>query len=141
MKRLLVALIAALAALPALAQTTQAGGRQSSGMPIRLDDQKWIKVVGDEAALLNSSGVVSLFRAGSIVISGLTSETIAVKGIIDPSGTPVEFDIQVQDLDGVISSGAALGNGTYYFDVLFEDLKLVKSSTSEEATVTLYFRT
>lgn len=142
MKKFLLALMMCLCTSIAFAQV-QSGGRQSSGNPVRLDDGRWIKLSGTAAAMSTTSNVVSLFRAGVVIISGLTSETVALTGIvaIAPNITPVEFDIQVQALDGTISSAAALGNGVYYFDVLFEDLKVTKSAASEDADVTLYFRT
>lgn len=141
MKKLLVLLVACIATMPALAQVVQSGGRQSSGTPMRLDDQKWIKVTGTPAAMLTSAGVVSLFRGGAVIITGLTAERIKLEGIIDPSGVPVVYSVQVQALDGTISSADALNNGVYYFDVLFEDMKVTKSAGAENASVTLYFRT
>ncbi len=143
MKRLLAFFIAFMVFVgPAHAQV-QSGGRQSSGNPVRLDDQRWIKLSGTAAAMSTTSGVISLFRAGVVIITGLTAETITLTGIVAVAQgvTPVEFNIQVQALDGTIQDGAGLGNGIYYFDVLFEDLKVTKSAGSENAAVTLYFRT
>ena len=141
-RKLSLLLIALLVTMPTLAQV-QSGGRQSSGNPVRLDDQRWIKLSGTAAAMSTTSGVVSLFRAGVVIITGLTAETITLTGIVAVAQgvTPVEFNIQVQALDGTIQDGAGLGNGVYYFDVLFEDLKVTKSAGSENAAVTLYFRT
>lgn len=141
-RKLLLLFAAMMVTMPSLAQV-QSGGRQSSGNPVRLDDQRWIKITGTQAALATTLNVVSVFRAGVVIISGLGAETIKIEGIVAVAAgvTPVPFSIQVQTLGGVIQNADALGNGVYYFDVLFEDAKVTKSATSDTAVVTFYFRT
>ena len=141
-KKILLALLMSVVTCSAMAQV-QSGGRQSSGSPVRLDDGRWIKLTGTASAMATSLGVVSLFRAGVVIITGLATETIKVEGIVAVAQgiTPVNFSIQVQKLDGTIQNADALGNGVYYFDVLFEDVKVTKSASTDNPAVTFYFRT
>lgn len=109
--------------------------------PVQLFDNKTLRFTGTAAAVANPSPLISLYRGALMVISGLAAETIEVRGTVGNDGTPVETGpIQVQATDGTTSAAAALGNGTYYFDILFEKLKITKSAGANDVTITIYLR-
>lgn len=73
----------------------------------------------------------------TVVISGLTSETVSVTGLLLGS-TVYTGKLRPIDLTtGAASASSDLGNGSYAFrDLCLESLKFTKSSTSETPTIT-----
>jgi hypothetical protein len=93
-------------------------------------------LTGTAAAL---GSITGLSDAKRIVfnITGLTSETITVTGLV--SGTIYTTNaLRPIDLStGTTKAASTMGNGDFMFDnLVFEQLKFTKSSTSETAVVT-----
>ena len=90
-------------------------------------------------AALGTTGVISSYSKGTLVISGLTSETINVTALIGSAQTLETAALRLYDANtGALAAAAALGNGTYKFsDLVAHKLKFTKSATSETAVVTL----
>lgn len=101
------------------------------------------KITATAAALGYPSAGVDIkdYRTMGFIISGLTSETIALY-ISHDNGVSWSGKIRPYDLTtGALSGSSDLGNGSYQVPVLCgQALKMTKSATSESATVSINFR-
>ena len=73
-----------------------------------------------------------------VVVSGLTSETVAVTGLL--SGSVYTADLRPINLTtGVVeASDSNLSNGSFLFDNLaYDELKFTKSAATETITITV----
>ena len=92
------------------------------------------KVTSTAAALGSMINLRGLSSA-TLVISGLTTETIGVTGLIC-SGTTASGP-PAYTTAGVAGASSALGNGTFFFrDMSFDTLIFTKSAATESATLT-----
>lgn len=73
----------------------------------------------------------------TVVISGLTGETVSVTGLLLGSAVYTAALRPIDLATGAVAAASALPNGSYAFrDLCLESLKFTKSSTSETPTIT-----
>lgn len=76
-----------------------------------------------------------------VVISGLTSETVAVTGKLLNSAVYTGNLRPIDLTTGATAAASALGNGSYEFkDLCFDSLKFTKSSTTEVPVITVFVK-
>lgn len=86
------------------------------------------------AAAVGETKNISGFKCGTLRISGLTGETIAVTSRVGATTGAGPCSYTVAD---VAAAPTALGNGTFFFRNLSVDsLIFTKSAATENATVT-----
>ncbi len=90
-------------------------------------------------AALGTTGVISSYTKGTLVISGLTAETINLTALIGAAMTVETAALRIYDAaTGALLVASALGNGSYrIIDLVAHKLKFTKSATVETAVVTL----
>jgi hypothetical protein len=116
-------------------------GRSQFGLPVRMDHTAVLRSNTNAVNVTNPSEVITVFRGGMMIVSGLAGETLNIAGRIDHDGSPVNSaPILFQNMDGTLQQAVGIGNGTYYFDVLFERLVITKSGAVSTVDVAIYLR-
>lgn len=82
---------------------------------------------------------ISGYQQGVVTISGLITETISLKYLLNVTPT-VSDPIMVRKTDGTYVAAATLSNGTYYFPVIARKLRLTKSAGVNTVTATFAFK-
>ena len=100
------------------------------------------EVLQAPTAFPHTTEPLEMYRAGTIIIADLTTDTLALTGLLgDVPGSAAETDaIPVQDMDGVTQQGTGLSNGTYYFDCMFDYLKITKTGVADTPNITIFVR-
>lgn len=103
--------------------------------------EAWYANAQYETALAAAGTLTGLtnFRKYTIVISGLTSETVSITGLIGPNQDVETAALRPVDANtGAVAAASALGNGTYQFtDLAVHQMKFTKSAASETVTITV----